>query len=39
MLHNDYESKYSVGKKNAGLESQRACRQVKLIGGKPPAVT
>jgi hypothetical protein len=37
MLHNDYESKYSV-KKIAGRESQRACRQDELIGGKPPVV-
>jgi hypothetical protein len=38
MLHKDYESKYSVEKKNAGRESQRACRQDELIGGKPPIV-
>jgi hypothetical protein len=36
MLHNDYESKCSVGKKIAGRESQGACRQDELIGGKPP---
>jgi hypothetical protein len=33
MFHKDYESKYSV-EKNAGRESQGACRQGKLIGGK-----
>jgi hypothetical protein len=38
MLHKDYESKYSVGKKNAVRESQGACRQDEQIGGKPPAV-
>jgi hypothetical protein len=37
MLHNDYESKYSV-KKIVGRESQGACRQDELIGGKPPVV-
>jgi hypothetical protein len=38
MLRKDYESKYSVEKKNAGRESQGACRQEKLNGGKPPVV-
>jgi hypothetical protein len=38
MLHEDYESKYSVGKKNAGRESQGACRQNELIGGKPTVI-
>jgi hypothetical protein len=37
MLHNDYESKYSV-EKNADHESQGACCQDELIGGKPPVV-
>jgi hypothetical protein len=37
MLHKDYESKHSV-EKNAGRESQEACRQDELIGGKPPVV-
>jgi hypothetical protein len=37
MLHKDYESKYLV-EKNAGRESQGACRQDELIGGKPPVV-
>jgi hypothetical protein len=34
----DYESKYSAEKKTAGRESQGACRQDELIGGKPPVV-
>jgi hypothetical protein len=38
MLHEGYESKYSVEKKNAGRESQGACRQDELIGGKTPVV-
>jgi hypothetical protein len=37
MLHKDYESKYSV-EKNDGRESQGACRQEEMIGGKPPVV-
>jgi hypothetical protein len=37
MLHKDYESKCSV-EKYAGRESQGACRQDELIGGKPPVV-
>jgi hypothetical protein len=37
MLHKDYESKCSVGKK-IDRESQAACRQDELIGGKPPVV-
>jgi hypothetical protein len=37
MLYKDYESKYSV-EKIADLESQGACRQDELIGGKPPVV-
>jgi hypothetical protein len=37
MLHNDYESMYSV-EKNGGREFQGACRQDELIGGKPPVV-
>jgi hypothetical protein len=37
MLHKDYENKYSF-EKIAGRESQGACRQDKLIGGKPPVV-
>jgi hypothetical protein len=32
ILYKDYESKYSV-EKNAGRESQEACRQDELIGG------
>jgi hypothetical protein len=39
MLRKDYESKYSVEKKITGRESQWACRQDELIGGKPPVVT
>jgi hypothetical protein len=39
MLHEDYESKCSVEKKkNAGHESQGACHQDELVGGKPPNV-
>jgi hypothetical protein len=38
MLHKDYESKCSVEKKIAGGESQGACRQDELFGGKPPIV-
>jgi hypothetical protein len=37
MLHKPYEGKYSV-EKNAGRESQGACRRDELIGGKPPVV-
>jgi hypothetical protein len=37
MLIKDYNRKRSVGK-NAGLESQGACCQDELIGGKPPVV-
>jgi hypothetical protein len=37
MLHKDYENKYSV-EKIAGRESQAACRQDELIGGKLPVV-
>jgi hypothetical protein len=36
MLHKDYESKFSV--KNTGRESQGACHQEELIGGKTPDV-
>jgi hypothetical protein len=39
MLHKDYDRKCSVEKKKTtGHESQGACRQNKLIGGKPPVV-
>jgi hypothetical protein len=38
MLRKDYESKYSVGKKTGGRESQGAWRQDELIGSKPPVV-
>jgi hypothetical protein len=38
MLRKDYNSKCSVEKKNTGRESQGACCQDKLIGGKPPVV-
>jgi hypothetical protein len=37
MLHKDYNRKCSV-KKIAGRESQGACRQDEVIGGKPPVV-
>jgi hypothetical protein len=38
MLHKDYDRKCLVGKKNAGRESQGACSQDEVIGGKPQAV-
>jgi hypothetical protein len=39
MLHNEYDSKFSLGaKKNTGRESQGACHQLELIGRKPPVV-
>jgi hypothetical protein len=38
MLREDYDRKGSVEKKIAGRESQGACRQNELIGGKPPVV-
>jgi hypothetical protein len=37
MLHKDYDRKGSV-KNKFGRESQGACRQDDLIGGKPPVV-
>jgi hypothetical protein len=37
MLNKDYNRKRSV-EKNAGLESQGACHQDELHGGKPPGV-
>jgi hypothetical protein len=38
MLHKDYDRKCSVEVKSTGRESQGACRQDELIGGKPPVV-
>jgi hypothetical protein len=38
MLHKDYGRKGSVAKKTSGRESQGACRQDELIGGKQPSV-
>jgi hypothetical protein len=38
MLHKDYDRKDSVAKKISGRESQGACRQDELVGGKPPVV-
>jgi hypothetical protein len=38
MLHKDYDCKCSVEKEITGRESQWACRQDELIGGKPPVV-
>jgi hypothetical protein len=40
MLHNDYDRKGSVEKKNriSGRESQGAWHHDELNGGKPPAV-
>jgi hypothetical protein len=37
MLNKDYNRRCSVGK-NAGRESQGACRQDEVIGGKPLVV-
>jgi hypothetical protein len=36
MLHKDYNRK--LENKINGSEAQGACRQVKVIGGKPPVV-
>jgi hypothetical protein len=38
MLHKSYNSKCSVGNKITGRESQGACCQDKLIGGKLPVI-
>jgi hypothetical protein len=39
MLHKDYDHKVSLEKKTiAGRDSQGACCQDELIGGKPPVV-
>jgi hypothetical protein len=38
MLHKDYNRKCSVENKICSRESQGACRQEELIGGKPPVV-
>jgi hypothetical protein len=38
MLHKDYDHKCSVEKKIVGRDSQGDCRQVELIGEKPPVV-
>jgi hypothetical protein len=40
MLHKDYDRKGSVAKKKktSGHEPQKAWRQDKPIGGKPPVV-
>jgi hypothetical protein len=37
MLHKDYDRK-CLAEKITGRESQGACRQDELIGGKPPVV-
>jgi hypothetical protein len=36
-LHKDYNRKCSV-ENNSGRDSQEACRQDELIGGKPPVI-
>jgi hypothetical protein len=36
MLHEDYNRKRSVEEKQCWFHPQGACRQEKLIGGKPP---
>jgi hypothetical protein len=40
MLHEDYDRKGSVAnkKKISARDAQGACRQNKMIGGKPPVV-
>jgi hypothetical protein len=38
ILYKGYDRKFSVEKKITGRESQEACRQDELIGGKPPVV-
>jgi hypothetical protein len=38
MLHKDYDRKCSVENKIADRESQGACSQDELIGGKLPVV-
>jgi hypothetical protein len=38
MLHKDYDKKVQFKNKITGHESQAACRQGELIGGKPPVV-
>jgi hypothetical protein len=38
MLRKNYESKHSAEKIIPGRESQGACRQDELNGGKPPVV-
>jgi hypothetical protein len=38
MLHKHYNRKFSGGKENVGRDSQGACRQDEMIGGKPPVV-
>jgi hypothetical protein len=38
MLHKDYNRKSSVENKITGRESQGACPQDELIGGKPLVV-
>jgi hypothetical protein len=38
MLHKVYNGKCSAQKKITGRESKGACRQDKLIGGKPSVV-
>jgi hypothetical protein len=38
MLHKEYDRKCSVGKNIDGRESQGACPEDELFGGKPPVV-
>jgi hypothetical protein len=38
MLHKDCNRKWSVGEKITAHDSQGACRQDELIGGKQPVV-
>jgi hypothetical protein len=38
MLHKDYNRRYAIEKKNCDRDSQGACLQDEMIGGKPPVV-
>jgi hypothetical protein len=38
MLYKDHDRKCSAEKKIVGRESEGACHQDELIGGKPPIV-
>jgi hypothetical protein len=38
MSQEDYNCKFQLESKIIGCESQGACRQDELIGGKPPTI-